>query len=287
MRPSRLAIHANRGRGNRFSLSHSLQLGAKDEEEHDAEEDELYGCNNEQNDQDIAHASSSLAARPPVASGATATLLPYTHGGSAANTPYANVCSRIYGVDHVVRRCRNFIQNATRRQFDMTADAIPGRHAAWWVAAQIPLLAITITVPVAQAMLRVPGPWPRPLNLPARLFGAAMLVLAVIVFRAATHMLGPALVATPAPVQGAVLRQSGIYGTVRHPIYAAILSGVFGWALLWNSIACLGLAVFCSMFFLAKIRYEEALLMDVFPEYVEYRRRVPALVPGWRRRRPS
>jgi protein-S-isoprenylcysteine O-methyltransferase Ste14 len=182
-----------------------------------------------------------------------------------------------------VRRCRSSVQGATGRQLDVTVRSIPGRHAARWVVAQIPLLAITVTVPVAQAMLRVPAPWIQPLDLPSRIVGIGLLVQAVLAFRAAQRMLGPALVATPAPVSQAVLRQSGIYGIVRHPIYAAILSGVFGWALLWNSVACLILAVLCSGFFLAKIRYEEALLMDRFPEYDQYRRQVPALVPRrWR-----
>jgi protein-S-isoprenylcysteine O-methyltransferase Ste14 len=165
----------------------------------------------------------------------------------------------------------------------MTVGSTPGQHPARWVIAQIPLLAIAIVVPVAQAMLRNPGPWIGLLSLPARVVGVALLVQAVMVFRAAKNVLGAALVATPAPVAEAVLRQSGVYGTVRHPIYAAILSGVFGWALLWNSVACLILAVICTVFFLAKIRYEEALLIDFFPEYREYRRRVPALIPKGRR----
>jgi protein-S-isoprenylcysteine O-methyltransferase Ste14 len=100
-------------------------------------------------------------------------------------------------------------------------------------------------------------------------------------------MLGSALVATPMPVPDALLRDSGVYSVVRHPIYTAIITGVFGWALLWNSVAGLVLAALCGLFFLAKIRYEEVLLLDVFPEYEEYRRKVPALIPrrwglwGW------
>jgi protein-S-isoprenylcysteine O-methyltransferase Ste14 len=145
------------------------------------------------------------------------------------------------------------------------------------------LLAFTITVPVAQVMLRTPGPWIGTLELPARLVGLGLLVTAVAMFRAAKRVLGPALVATPAPIHNAVLRESEIYTVVRHPIYAAIMCGAFGWALLWNSMDCLVLAGLCTIFFLAKIRYEEGLLMQSFPRYAEYRKRVPALIPGWRR----
>jgi protein-S-isoprenylcysteine O-methyltransferase Ste14 len=140
---------------------------------------------------------------------------------------------------------------------------------------------------VAQALIHVPGPWIGSLGLPLRVLGLGLLVLGVVVFRAAQRMLGPALVATPMPVPDALLRDSGVYSVVRHPIYTAIITGVFGWALLWNSVAGLVLAALGCLFFLAKIRYEEVLLLDVFPEYEEYRRKVSALIPrrwglwGW------
>lgn len=149
----------------------------------------------------------------------------------------------------------------------------------WWVIAQIPLLTIAIVVPVAQVMLRVQGPWIGPLELPARVLGVALIAVATLVFRGAQRELGPELVATPMPTSGAILRVSGIYATVRHPIYVAVVSGVTGWALAWNSVVGLGLGAGCSLFFLAKSRYEETLLVHSFPGYQEYRKRVPRFVP--------
>ena len=161
----------------------------------------------------------------------------------------------------------------------MNTGTVDGRRAVWWVVAQIPLLALTIVVPVAQVLLHVHGPWIGVLVIPARAVGMVLTVLGVVVFRAAQRELGPALVATPIPVRDAVLRESGVYAAVRHPIYAAILSALFGWALFWNSLVGLVLAAVCCFFFLAKSRYEEALLLQAFPGYEEYRRRVPRLVP--------
>ena len=158
-----------------------------------------------------------------------------------------------------------------------------GRRAKWWVAAQIPLLALTIALPVAQIMLHVEKPWATGWSLPARLIGLALIALAVLVFRAAKRELGTAFVASPMPVSNATLRETGVYAWIRHPIYAAILSGVIGWALLWNSVADLALAVLCTLFFLAKSRYEETLLTHIYSNYGEYRRRVPGLVPKFRR----
>ncbi|HEX6509448.1 MAG TPA: isoprenylcysteine carboxylmethyltransferase family protein [Chloroflexota bacterium] len=153
------------------------------------------------------------------------------------------------------------------------------RRAARWVWVQIPLLAVTLTVPVAQWMLHLQTSRPPQLIWPARILGLAGIVGAILLFRASQRMLGGDLVATPAPVAGATLRETGVYGRIRHPIYAAIICGVIGWALLWNSVVCLGLALICIAFFLAKTRYEERLLVAHYPGYAEYRRRVPAFLP--------
>ncbi len=149
----------------------------------------------------------------------------------------------------------------------------------WWVIAQIPLLAMAIAVPVAQVLLRAQGPWIGVLELPARALGLMLTGLAMVVFRAAKRELGAGLVATPMPSPRTILRMTGIYAAVRHPIYLAIAIGVIGWALLWTSVVGLVLGAVCNVFFLAKSRYEEGLLAQRFPGYEEYRRRVPGFVP--------
>ena len=164
----------------------------------------------------------------------------------------------------------------------MNEARVRGRHAQRWVLAQIPLLAMTLALPVAQVLLQVQGQWIGLLGLPARGLGLLLTGFAIMVFRAAKRELGSDLVATPMPAPEATLRVTGIYGTVRHPIYLAIVSGVIGWALLWNSAVSLGLAVACAAFFLAKSRYEERLLTQTFPGYEEYRRSVPGFVPHGR-----
>jgi protein-S-isoprenylcysteine O-methyltransferase Ste14 len=149
----------------------------------------------------------------------------------------------------------------------------------WWVFAQIPLLAATIAWPVVQVMLHAMMPWIGILEFPARVAGLALIALAVVLFRAAKRQLGTALVASPMPVPHATLLETGVYASIRHPIYAAILSGVIGWSWLWNSVADLMLAVLCVAFFLSKSRYEEGLLTRTFPGYEEYKRHVPRLIP--------
>jgi protein-S-isoprenylcysteine O-methyltransferase Ste14 len=278
-RPARFAVHARGSGGHGLSLARISQLWAKDEEQNDSEENELYRRNNEKNNEDIGHAESTFAYHPSIAGRGTATPLPYTQSERAANLERAKICSKTWPLRSSPRPSSGYIRTDAGKSATLTTSATRGQHASRWVVAQIPLLALTVTWPVAQLMLHASGPWIGPLGVPTRALGLGLLAVAFVVFRAAKRMLGPALVATPMPVPDATLRDTGVYGAVRHPIYAAIISGVFGWALLWNSAYCLALAVLCGLFFLAKTRYEEALLLDSFPPYEEYRSRVPGLIP--------
>ena len=75
------------------------------------------------------------------------------------------------------------------------------------------------------------------------------------------------------------LVQTGPYRLVRHPIYSGLLLALAGTAAAigeWRGV----LAVLCALTgFLVKIRAEEELMGDAFPEYAEYRARTAALVP--------
>ncbi len=80
--------------------------------------------------------------------------------------------------------------------------------------------------------------------------------------------------------EGHELIQAGPYRFVRHPIYAGLLVALAGRALLRCSPrSLLGLAVFLAAF-IWKVRMEERFLTAEFGEkYLDYRRRVKALVP--------
>jgi protein-S-isoprenylcysteine O-methyltransferase Ste14 len=160
-------------------------------------------------------------------------------------------------------------------------DEPPGRGTPW-VVAQIPLLATVILVPVVRRLSGGAQHWPATIALPARVIGVCGLGLSAAVFWDATRVLGKGLVPHPKPPEGAVLRTSGVYAIVRHPIYLGIIVTTASWGLLWNSAAGTASSGPCAAFFWLKSRHEERFLIARFADYHEYRRRVPALVPWFK-----
>ncbi len=71
----------------------------------------------------------------------------------------------------------------------------------------------------------------------------------------------------------------GPYRWVRHPMYTSLLLITMAWMieqpLPWRMILWVGLVVTLSV----KLRYEESLLIERFPEYDAYRRQAKRLIP--------
>jgi protein-S-isoprenylcysteine O-methyltransferase Ste14 len=75
---------------------------------------------------------------------------------------------------------------------------------------------------------------------------------------------------------------SGPYGIVRHPLYVAEQIAIIGAFLQFQSVWTALLLIVQFAFQLRRMRLEEAVLAESFPEYEAYRRRTPRLVPGLR-----
>jgi len=72
-----------------------------------------------------------------------------------------------------------------------------------------------------------------------------------------------------------------LYRQVRHPLYVGWL--MIFWATPTMTVAHLVFAVMTTAYILVAIQLEERDLIDAHPEYVEYRKRVPMLVPFGKR----
>jgi protein-S-isoprenylcysteine O-methyltransferase Ste14 len=145
----------------------------------------------------------------------------------------------------------------------------------YYVAVQMILLCLVLVGPWFGAGTW-DGPWSTAASIAGVLIGGAGLALCI----AGGLRLGPRnLTPLPQPKDGAALVEDGVYAIVRHPIYGGLTLAALGWALVWRSPATLGLSIVLFIFFELKSRREEQWLVERFPEYPAYRRRVKKLIP--------
>jgi 2-amino-4-hydroxy-6-hydroxymethyldihydropteridine diphosphokinase len=111
--------------------------------------------------------------------------------------------------------------------------------------------------------------------------GLILVVLGAVLGGSASFAAGPDTTVSPEPRHGVELRQAGVYGVVRHPMYGGLILLTLGASLvavsMYGVVASIGLAVLV----LFKADYEERRLRIHYPAYASYRRRVPRrMIPG-------
>jgi protein-S-isoprenylcysteine O-methyltransferase Ste14 len=149
-----------------------------------------------------------------------------------------------------------------------------GARGGWWVVAQFPLLLLAYLIPgwTGQAITGSMA------SLQA-VVGEALLLVGALITLAGVVSLGRWLTPFPQPLPKSQLRTGGAYALVRHPLYSGILFMAFGWSLYANSFAGLAFDAMLLVFFDRKAAREETWLVEKFPDYAAYRRRVKKLVP--------
>lgn len=181
---------------------------------------------------------------------------------------------------------------AHRTQWQVIGDALEGSSTAvmnapqshwwrgargeWYVVAQLTLIALVFLGPRT-----LPGPpaWPASLARFSFFVGAALAVTGGGLLLAGLFRLGPNLTPMPYPKPHAILVQTGPYRLVRHPMYAGGIALAFGWALLVGSWLTLGYATVLLIFLDFKSAREERWLIEKFPDYPEYQKRVRKIIP--------
>ncbi len=78
------------------------------------------------------------------------------------------------------------------------------------------------------------------------------------------------------------LKTEGAYSVVRHPLYAAEVLMIVGVVLAHGTAFAFAVGTLWLVLQVRRAQYEESVLRDTFPEYADYARRVPMLIPGLR-----
>jgi protein-S-isoprenylcysteine O-methyltransferase Ste14 len=155
-----------------------------------------------------------------------------------------------------------------------------GRNGQGWVVLQILFI-------VAIAIAGVPDPsWGGGVGVVTSGVGAACVVVGGLLAFLGSRTLGASFSPNPRPVPTGHLVQTGLYASVRHPIYGGVMLAAFGWGLFVASPVALLLAVGLAALFVAKSMREEDWLVERYPGYDEYRRRTNRFLPPLFRARP-
>jgi protein-S-isoprenylcysteine O-methyltransferase Ste14 len=151
-----------------------------------------------------------------------------------------------------------------------------GPRGEGWVALQVVSLAF-----VGWADALVPGRLPGLMGTIPWLFGFALVVVAIaLAIRGYLDLRASrAFTAFPYPRPDSALVETGVYRLVRHPLYAGLILGAFGIALVRASLATIVAAAVLFVVLDLKRRREEQWLSERFPGYTAYRGRTRALVP--------
>lgn len=103
-------------------------------------------------------------------------------------------------------------------------------------------------------------------------FGALITVIAVL-------QLNINLSPFPSPLADSKLIETGVFKFIRHPIYTGLILAFFGYAIVDDSGYKLLISLGLLLWFYFKTLYEERLLIEKFPEYLEYKKRSGRFFP--------
>ncbi len=149
-----------------------------------------------------------------------------------------------------------------------------GPRGEGWFAIQLALFAAIVGLAFARVY------WPEPAVDELTVIGIIAMVAGLVLFLLALFSAGAALSPFPRPKERGALVDRGVYRTVRHPIYGAIVLIALGWSLAESPLALIPTALL-ALFLDLKARREEAWLVERYPEYAAYQSRTRRRFVPW------
>lgn len=149
-----------------------------------------------------------------------------------------------------------------------------GRRGQGWVFLQFILIALIAVagVPASRATGLA--------GIVLMILGGALIVAGGVMAFLGVQALGPSFTPNPRPLDAGEFVETGIYSSVRHPIYGGLTLGALGWGCLNASLTAVILSGLLLLVLYLKSIREEAWLLERYPEYAAYRDRTRRFFPG-------
>jgi len=149
-----------------------------------------------------------------------------------------------------------------------------GPRGEGWVALQMLLL-----LAIASGGWLFRGAWSGVVQQVLLVVGGLLVVAGLAIAALGVVSLGPSLSAMPRPTDQAVQISHGVYGRIRHPIYAGLVCAAVGWSLVTASLVALALSGVLAVVLDLKARREEEWLRERFADYPAYAARTKRFIP--------
>lgn len=151
---------------------------------------------------------------------------------------------------------------------------------AGWLRVSIGIGVILGVVFLRSSLGRAIDPHVLPRTVPVRVVADVVGVAGVVILLWARTILGSNWSGAVTLKENHELIQRGPYAYVRHPIYSGLMLLGLGTAIHYATLGGFVLLVLCWVGFAEKMRQEEQLMTEHFPDrYPAYRARVKAIVP--------
>lgn len=164
-------------------------------------------------------------------------------------------------VDASQNDTENPIQEFVHRFLAAGGGDIGERGEVYFFAQALPIIGIALGgLPFISDALRLAA-------------GPGLLLLGFVVMAVTALDMGGALTPWPKP-NGDGLVTTGLYGQVRHPMYAGLLSSMLGFSVWTQSVDRLLMVALLVAAIEIKSEYEENELAKAYPDYPEYKKQV-------------